>query len=628
MKSKIKMFALVTLLTGGLILTGCSNESTSTSVDPEIYAIYQEYAASTSNPLSYEEWLATIKGDKGDKGDTGETGATGAAGATGETGATGSKGDTGSTGATGATGKTGASIITGKGAPASTVGTDGDTYINSETGEIYTKVSGAWVLTDQVLGSECNHDYVPVVITEDNDYIAKDGILYRTDTVEKCLNCGKTIYHRSVAATFDGGLGTSESPFLISSVDEFNQITTIQDAMVDSATNLISHHLSFKLTADIVPTATSHLKTIELLQGDIDGGGFKLGLYSEYMDTVTGGIDGFLVNTLVGNCSIKNINLDSKDGAFCVYANVGFWRPASFNNGFVTTFDNVTATGSFSTGNNSSIFIGLVNNDIIFQNCTNSAKTVSTAYVGAFIGGYMLPVSAADVDKDWKHNATFTNCIFSGSIIADIAAGMLMGNHTAFSRGSHVNYHVIGCVNNGVISAPSVNLLCPTFGNVASTIITTRDSVETGIGSGLKTSDSGRLITVSTTTITASFSTTLTISDCDADITTFSIRIAFFATTDGGSTLYTVVKEYTGLSKEEVNALNLANLKVKETTAYETGDIFVDNGVSYYAYKSETAVEMSFHVVKNSTTGEAALTTSIKGFDASGNFVSYLAQVS
>jgi hypothetical protein len=102
MKSKIKMFALVTLLTGGLILAGCENESTSASVDPEIYAIYQEYAASTSNPLSYEEWLATIKGDKGDKGDTGEVCSDG------EDGAKGDKGDKNDTGSIGATGQAGA----------------------------------------------------------------------------------------------------------------------------------------------------------------------------------------------------------------------------------------------------------------------------------------------------------------------------------------------------------------------------------------------------------------------------------------------------------------------------------------------------------------------------------------
>ncbi len=56
---------------------GPSNAGEATQIE-KIYAQYVVYAqAEGQEPLSYEEWLATIKGEKGDKGDTGAQGADG-----------------------------------------------------------------------------------------------------------------------------------------------------------------------------------------------------------------------------------------------------------------------------------------------------------------------------------------------------------------------------------------------------------------------------------------------------------------------------------------------------------------------------------------------------------------------
>ena len=77
----------------------------------EIQKVYDLYvknvSASGEVPLSYEEWLATIKGEKGD---------------------TGPKGDSG------------ASVLTGEGAPLSMKGKDGDSYIDLLTWDFYIKV--------------------------------------------------------------------------------------------------------------------------------------------------------------------------------------------------------------------------------------------------------------------------------------------------------------------------------------------------------------------------------------------------------------------------------------------------------------------------------------------------------
>ena len=68
---------------------GSPNTGEATEIE-QVYAQYVVYAqAEGQEPLSYEEWLASIKGEKGDKGDTG---------------AQGEKGDKGDTGAQGADG--------------------------------------------------------------------------------------------------------------------------------------------------------------------------------------------------------------------------------------------------------------------------------------------------------------------------------------------------------------------------------------------------------------------------------------------------------------------------------------------------------------------------------------------
>lgn len=92
--------------------------------------------------------LNPITGEKGDKGDTGQTGVTGATGATGATGGKGATGATGSTGVAGTNGqngKDGAAWHTGIGAPSTSLGVNGDYYLDTATNDLYQKVSGSWV---------------------------------------------------------------------------------------------------------------------------------------------------------------------------------------------------------------------------------------------------------------------------------------------------------------------------------------------------------------------------------------------------------------------------------------------------------------------------------------------------
>ena len=95
------------------------------------------------------------KGSAGNNGVTGATGPTGSVGATGAgvTGATGPTGPTGSTGSAGSTGASGQSFRTGSGVPLISLGSNGDSYLDLATDNLYTKSSGVWSLVTNLKGA-------------------------------------------------------------------------------------------------------------------------------------------------------------------------------------------------------------------------------------------------------------------------------------------------------------------------------------------------------------------------------------------------------------------------------------------------------------------------------------------
>ncbi len=122
---------LLFLLLTSLVISGCAvsksttseNSSTSSQSETEqrIREIYQAYVKNVTDaggtPLSYEEWLASIKGEKGDPG---------------------------------IPGKDGTSLITGNGVPNNSIGKDGDSYIDSLTWDFYVKNNGVWQIVGNI----------------------------------------------------------------------------------------------------------------------------------------------------------------------------------------------------------------------------------------------------------------------------------------------------------------------------------------------------------------------------------------------------------------------------------------------------------------------------------------------
>lgn len=135
---KNAMIALFALFS--LTMTGCTwaDEGSSTpsqqtddgsgnkqEEQSEVRNIYKLYVANSiaagQQPLSYEEWLETVKGPKGDAGQDGKDGAT---------------------------------ILSGMSNPSSDLGKNGDVYINTSTWDFFIKESGSWLNKGNLQGPQ------------------------------------------------------------------------------------------------------------------------------------------------------------------------------------------------------------------------------------------------------------------------------------------------------------------------------------------------------------------------------------------------------------------------------------------------------------------------------------------
>lgn len=127
MKKHFMLFLL-----SACLLAGCGTQTldslqsqiidSSSAINDEIKGIYEAYKAN-GGTLSFEEWLATVKGEKGEKGDAGENG------------------------------KNGSSILTGKGTPENSTGSNGDSYVDTLTWDYYIKSNGEWAKIGSIKGA-------------------------------------------------------------------------------------------------------------------------------------------------------------------------------------------------------------------------------------------------------------------------------------------------------------------------------------------------------------------------------------------------------------------------------------------------------------------------------------------
>ena len=116
---------------------------------------------------------------KGPKGDKGENGTNGTDGRDGTNGTNGTDGVAGATGAAGRDGRDGKDILNGTENPGENQGKDGDTFVNTKTGDVFVKENGTWKPAGNIKGpkGEDGKDILNGKIDPTSE-IGKDGDKY------------------------------------------------------------------------------------------------------------------------------------------------------------------------------------------------------------------------------------------------------------------------------------------------------------------------------------------------------------------------------------------------------------------------------------------------------------------
>lgn len=178
-----------------------------------------------------------IKGDTGPQGPQGEQGPAGPQGPQGDQGLKGPKGDKGDPGRDG---KDGFSFLTGSGEPSSSIGKDGDTYLDIATKKLYKKESGSWTVISD-LGSTSTSE-VEHTITISSDITNGQIITYPEHSQKE---------GRDVLIYLIPNTGMKVSSLLVNEVEiETKPISSIENLysyMVESEDLLISAEFSVSL---------------------------------------------------------------------------------------------------------------------------------------------------------------------------------------------------------------------------------------------------------------------------------------------------------------------------------------------------------------------------------------------
>ncbi len=482
-------------------------------------------------------------------------------------------GKDGTNGADGTNGKDGSSILSGSGVPNATLGNDGDTYIDVSTGDTYKKTTGSWTKIGNING-ECEHEYIPSINLE---YKVYGSSVYITHTYT-CANCSKEIHlpEDTPVVSFKKGKGTEASPFLISNSDDFSKLYKVSDALkanyefVKDGFSAKFPEYYYKMTADISFQVND---SISAFVGHLDGGNHKLTLSRTGEDLKP------LITDLMGNVEFKNLDLLSDNVVLSAYhgysSAYGISTAAkdgslSFNNVNILSGSKIENGGT-----NDSFYVACgASQPVSFTNCKNSGSITGTAYMGAFLGGYV----------DIGGNLSFTNCEFAG-VMRSVYAGMLIGNE---SRLTQYTLSVNDCKNTGSIIGinksgllSSCNISNAAFEDYRATYIGEGKVVNAGEGAcdvsnvGLslaKATDynSSRHITASCTTNT--------------DVSYYVVKAKFYATLDQGdgkygTSLTTVYsKKYHDISKltdiyryKVIDCTDISSVTMGNDTTYNDG---------------------------------------------------------
>ena len=356
MKSIKNLFVVLALFS--LTLGGCNkkssqsepisdSESSIQNDDAKIREIYNLYLAS-GGTLSYEEWLATIKGEKGDKGDKGE------------------KGDKGDAGSQGQSGADGTSVLTGNSAPSNDLGNDGDSYIDLNTWNFYVKENGAWILKGNIKGRDGtsgggqqpqsdNPQGLYFYLTDENTYYVGQGL----STLLSNIVIPETYNGLPVTGIMDNGFRDSHAV----SITIPNSVTAIGEEAFFGCSSL----KSISIPNDIISLGSACFVGCNSLDYNEYNNACYLGNNTNPCVVLMKAVD-----TSITSCVISNNCRAIYDSAFS--------NCASLTSGSVTIPDTVTSIGGSAFSGTSLAYI-----NIKVSSVENFLKMSSKRSLGLYI---------------------------------------------------------------------------------------------------------------------------------------------------------------------------------------------------------------------------------------------------
>ena len=345
MKKKLFTLSMLSLL--ALSLGACSTaESNNSPANEDIRAIYELYQAN-GGTQTYEDWLASIKGDKGDKGEKGDTGAQGPKG---------DKGDKGDTGAAGTNGQDGAP------------GAKGDKGDKGDTG---TSVDGFTVTTDKWgINTTYTLTLSDGTVAERSTQVVDPDRVYHVDNMEEL----KTLVGDNLDGK--GGYQVSVDRINLKKAIEVSNLAELK-ALASSKFLKGTQTVKVKMINDIELTSTLDIrnnKVEEAREIDIDTNGHILSLAStsKSVDLIRFTNDGAILQPVRGNMTLKLTDSATVPGGF---------------GAFKRNDQNEVVYDSESKVENAVVWLGTRTNDLSSMSLKFSSAHVSGKVTGLITNG-------------------------------------------------------------------------------------------------------------------------------------------------------------------------------------------------------------------------------------------------
>lgn len=402
---------------------------------------------------------------------------------------------------------------------------------------------------------------------------------------------------------FASGNGTFDSPYVINTVAQYNNIASLSDQMREGA------FFYFSVEDDLAFTAENDLEYISYLRGDLDFNGHRVsGASVKRYTNGEWGLIGMLIEGTIHDMVYAPI--DEMPIVFQLN-NTGI--PAEANN--VCALERITTEGTIQgLSTNDSIFaVHAYDGTVIFKDCTNNATLYGTSYSGIFLGGY---------GWDTLEQLTFDNCVNNGVLIANYA-GMLYGNLAHLPK----NITVTKCVNNGTVRGMT--------GSGLFTGHTANGSYNSELVSSLNDQISGKSAETTDGKLTIRYdsnTSNLTISGAPKGTATIEISAGTYSTmVSNGESKGTFYVTFTAKNKYTAGmTMNFPKHQVVDKKFNGIGeispdangnDIVIANGITYYCIdeiKFALPEGTVCHIVDNDQHIAKDLTYSVYAYDSNG----------